>query len=106
MVDTAARRGKISSKSQWDGLQHELLTMLPPGQHLGLESVHAPIGHVYSLSVRDDEFPGSNIIAVTDEQLLAKLRSVKGQFVHGGLRIFYHEYCPLRRGGDTRPAQV
>ena len=88
--------------------------MLVPGQNLALESVHGPNGDVYSLSVRDDEMPGSGLIIVADEELLAKLRSeeipyrtftivmnekllaklrsVKGQFLYRGLPIFYYEH--------------
>lgn len=76
---------------QWDVERGELLAMLAPGQFLALERVHA--GYV-SLSVRDGETASSNIVAVTDEKLLAKLRSVKGQFVHEiwEFPIFYYEH--------------
>lgn len=50
-------------------------------------------GKAYALSIRDDESPGSAIIKITDEQLLAKLRSIKGQFTSCGLPVYYYEYC-------------
>ena len=99
-----------SSKSQWDKVQRELLDMVahaafeqcgtlagsPVGHahsiHLSLQSTHAPSGHAYSLSVRDGEFPESDSIVVQDEKLLAKLRSINGQFVYQRLPIFYYEH--------------
>jgi hypothetical protein len=88
------------SEPEWKEFEQELLRMLAPGQWSTLESVSAPDGHgyAYALSIREDEVPGSPIIAVTDEKLLAKLRSVKGQFVYRsnpwnrGLRVYYYEY--------------
>jgi hypothetical protein len=38
-------------------------------------------------------------LAVTDEKLLAKLRSIKGQYIyryqHWGVPVFYYEYCEI-----------
>ena len=85
--------GKMSLNPQWEEVKRELLALLTPDQHLVWQGLQAPtIGHVYALSIRNDEYPGSDLVAVTNEKLLAKLRSVKGQFVDGGLRIFYYEY--------------
>jgi hypothetical protein len=99
-----------SSKSQWDEVQEELLGMNDPPAfekcltlagspvghahsiHFSLQGVQGPTGRVYSLSVRDGEFPDSNIIVVQDEKLLAKLRSINGQLVYEGLPIFYDEH--------------
>ena len=70
--------------------------MLAPDQYLALETFCTPNGHVYELSVRDSEFRSSNVIAVTDERLLTKLRSVNGQYVYVYKQfrtpIFYCEY--------------
>jgi hypothetical protein len=49
-------------------------------------------GNACVLSIKDDEFPGSNIVEVTDEKLLEKLRSVNGQLVYEGLPVFYYEH--------------
>ena len=49
-------------------------------------------GNACALSIKDDEFPGSNIVEITDEKLLEKLRSVKGQLVLQGLPVFYYEH--------------
>jgi hypothetical protein len=49
-------------------------------------------GHVYVLIIQDDDFPGSNLIEITDEKLLEKLRSVNGQFTSGKLPVFYYEH--------------
>ena len=76
--------------NEWDS--RELLAMLAHGQSLILEGTHSSIGYVYSLSVRDGADPGSSIIAVTDQNLLAKLRSIQGQVATEGLPIYYHEY--------------
>ena len=79
----------------------ELQAMLAPGQWLTFALVPSPDGNgkAYALSVSEDEFPGSPIIAVTDEKLLAKLRTVRGQFVYRwrGSRtpIYYYEYCKI-----------
>jgi hypothetical protein len=59
------------------------------GPCLSLQGSHSGI---YTLSVRDDEFPGSSLIEVTDEKLLEKLRSVNGQFTCHGLPVFYYEH--------------
>ena len=109
-----------SSKSQWDEVQEELLAMIDPSAfyecrtlagspvghvysiHLSLEGHHTPNGHVWSLSIRDGEFPGSNIIVVTDEKLLAKLRSINGQFVLEGLPVFYYEHLSKEGRADGR----
>ncbi len=38
--------------------------------------------------------PAGNGIRVTDEKLLANVRSIKGEFFHNGLHVFYYEYFP------------
>jgi hypothetical protein len=71
--------------------------------HLSLQSTHTPSRHAYSLSIRDGEFPESNIIVVQDEKLLAKLRSINGQFVCNELPIFYYEHLSedgVERAGE------
>jgi hypothetical protein len=85
-----------------------------------LQTVDAPIGRVWSLSIRNAEDvvnPGSGLIIVPDKELLAKLRhevipyrnftivvneklraklrSVRGQFIHDRLPVFYYEYYGL-----------
>jgi len=51
---------------------------------------------VLAAAVFDDIYPGSNLIEITDERLLAKLRNIKGQFHNvpgtGDLPVFYYEY--------------
>lgn len=92
-----------ASTPEWDELMQELHTMIPPApdqwpdRWIILQGVKTSDNHTYAwcLSIQDDEFPGSAIIAVRDEKLLAKLRSVKGQFVHQGLPVFYYEYCEI-----------
>ena len=41
-----------------------------------MEGMPLITGHVCALSVRDNDFPGSDLIEITDEKLLDKLRSV------------------------------
>ena len=83
----------MSPSPQWEEVKRELLAMLTPDQHLVWQDLQAPtIGHVYALSIRNDEYPGSDLVEVADEKLLTKLRSVKGQFVDNGRPIFYYEY--------------
>jgi hypothetical protein len=50
----------------------------------------AIVGHVRILSVRAME-GCADLIEITDEKLLEKLRSVKGQFTYGGTPVFYYE---------------
>ena len=85
----------MSTTPEWKELKEELLAMLAPCQWLALNAVVATDGHgdAYALSVRDYG-PNNNAIIVTDEKLLTKLRSVKGQFVDEGLPVFYYEYLP------------
>src|ERR1700747_3457943 len=96
----------MTPKSQWNEVEKELLDMIDPsafgqcrtlagspvGRAYSIGLSLQGVGHAYSLSVRDGEFPDSNIIVVTDEKLLAKLRSINGQFFHEGLPVFYYEY--------------
>jgi hypothetical protein len=86
------------SSTEWKELNEELVAMLSPLQWLALKRA----GHAWSLSVRDYRAGSSNAVVtndklrnvvVTDEQLLAKLRSIKGQFVYEGLPVFFYEYC-------------
>ncbi len=101
--DPVKRRAHMNKTagSEWQGsaIQSEILAMLVPGQWLTLVGASMPNGGAYSLSVRDDEVPGSNIIAVTDEELLVKLRSVKGQFAYLAYPVFCYEH--LLAGGGT-----
>jgi len=92
----------MSSTPEWNNQQDsELRAMLSPGQWLIFQRVPSPVGHgdAYALSIQDGEEPGSAIIAVTEEKLLAKLRSIKGQYVfryqHWTVPIFYYEYCKI-----------
>ncbi len=57
----------------------------------GFEFVKTSDGIVCAFSLREGPLSGPNIIKITDEQVLAKLRSVKGQFVYGGLPVFYYD---------------
>jgi hypothetical protein len=87
---------------EWKELFGLLTTAYLPGptvggQYLGLLSVRTPGGKmVLAAAVFDDIHPGSNLIEITDEKLLAKLRSIKGQFHDvpgtGDLPVFYYEY--------------
>lgn len=84
---------------------NELQAMLSPGQSIAFARVPAPDGNgdAYALYVAELEdgffFPGCAIIAVTDEKLLAKLRTIKGQYVYRFQRwtvpVFYYEYCKM-----------
>jgi hypothetical protein len=92
----------MSSTPEWNNQQDsELRAMLSPGQWLIFQCVPSPDGHgdAYALSIQDGEEPGCAIIAVTEEKLLAKLRSIKGQYVfryqHWTVPIFYYEYCKM-----------
>jgi predicted RNA-binding Zn-ribbon protein involved in translation (DUF1610 family) len=95
---------------EWDDergleLQREVETMLPPGQGIAFARVPAPDGNgdAYALYVAELVdgffFPGCPIVAVTDEKLLAKLRSVKGQYIYRyeqwAVPVFYYEYCKM-----------
>jgi len=93
-----------NSLMEWSQQQsREILDMLPikfnqvglPDHWISFALVPTPDGNgkAYALSIRDDEFPGSAIIKITDEKLLAKLRSIKGQFTYCGLPVYYYEYC-------------
>jgi hypothetical protein len=87
---------------EWQELSGLLTTAYLPGptvggQYLGLLSVRTPDGKmVLAAAVFDDIYPGSNLIEITDERLLAKLRNIKGQFHNvpgtGDLPVFYYEY--------------
>ena len=87
---------------EWPELSGLLTTAYLPGptvggQYLGLLSVRTPDGKmVLAAAVFDDIYPGSNLIEITDERLLAKLRNIKGQFHNvpgtGDLPVFYYEY--------------
>ena len=103
----------MSSTPEWNNQQttelpewteqrsSEVRAMLSPGQCLIFQRVPSPDGHgdAYGLSIQDGEEPGSAIIAVTEEKLLAKLRSIKGQYVfryqHWTVPIYYYEYCKI-----------
>jgi hypothetical protein len=87
---------------EWQELSGLLTTAYLPGptvggQYLGLLSVRTPDGKmVLAAAVSDDIYPGSNLIEITDERLLAKLRNIKGQFHNvpgtGDVPVFYYEY--------------
>jgi hypothetical protein len=87
---------------EWQELSGLLTTACLPGptvggQYLGLLSVRTPDDKmVLAAAVFDDIHPGSNLIEITDEKLLAKLRNIKGQFHDvpgtGDLPLFYYEY--------------
>jgi predicted RNA-binding Zn-ribbon protein involved in translation (DUF1610 family) len=97
---------KIMPMPEWSEEQtNELQAMLAPGQSIAFARVPAPVGNgdAYALYVAELVagffFPGCAIIAVTDEKLLAKLRSIKGQYIyrykHWGVPVFYYEYCEI-----------
>jgi hypothetical protein len=105
-------------KNDWETMERELLELMtklaPAGQQwfLGFETVSTPNGDACCLSIRDDETPGSNIIKITDENLLAKLRSIKGQYFlkwppqlkhFPEPPIFWHEYLPGRATPPPMP---
>ena len=87
---------------EWQELSGLLTTAYLPdptvdGQYLNLLSVPTPDGKmVLAAAVFDDIYPGSNFIEITDEMLLAKLRSIKGQLHNvsgsGDFPVFYYEY--------------
>jgi hypothetical protein len=87
---------------EWQELSGLLTTAYLPGptvggQYLGLLSVRTPDDKmVLAAAVFDDIHPGSNLIEITNEKLLAKLRNIKGQFHDvpgpGDLPVFYYEY--------------
>jgi hypothetical protein len=87
---------------EWQELSGLLTTAYLPGptvggQYLGLLSVHtADDKMVLAAAVFDDIHPGSNLIEITDEKLVAKLRNIKGQFHDvpgtGDVPVFYYEY--------------
>jgi hypothetical protein len=87
---------------EWQELSGLLTTAYLPGptvggQYLGLQSVRTPDDKmVLAAAVFDDIYPGSNLIEITDEKLLAKLRNIKGQFHNvpgtSDLPVFYYEY--------------
>jgi hypothetical protein len=68
------------------------------GPCLSLELVPPRTGRVYILSIREDEFPGSARIKVTDEKLLEKLRIVNGQFTSHGLPVVYYDNFVSKTG--------
>lgn len=87
---------------EWQELSGLLTTAYLPGptvggQYLSLLSVRTPDDKmVLAAAVFDDIYSGSNLIEITDEKLLAKLRNIKGQFHNvpgtGDLPVFYYEY--------------
>jgi hypothetical protein len=87
---------------EWQELSGLLTTAYLPGptiggQYLSLLSARTPDGKmVLAAAVFDDIYPGSSFIEITDEELLAKLRNIKGQFHNisgtGDLPVFYYEY--------------
>ncbi len=87
---------------EWQELSSLLTTAYLPGptvggQYLSLLSVRTPDGKmVLAAAVFDDIYSGSNLIEITDEKLLAKLRNIKGQFHNvpgtGDLPVFYYEH--------------
>ncbi len=62
---------------------------------LGVPVDSLPSG-VYSFSLTEPtgfpEVPTDKVFTPTDENLLAKLRSIRGQFVLAGSPVYYHEY--------------
>ncbi len=81
----------------WESKEwQEIYDLLVPGQYFCLQNVSTINGEILAASVRDDEFPGSDLIEVNDEELLAKLRNINGQFVsndgHVDLPIFHYEH--------------
>ncbi len=62
----------------------------------GFELVRTPDGkEMWSCSIRDgDGVWGGNIVTSTDENFMAKLRSINGQYVMAGLPVFYYEWIP------------
>jgi hypothetical protein len=59
------------------------------------------LGNVCILSIREDEFPGSDLIEITDEKLLEKLRSVNGQFTCFGRPVFYYDHLMSTANGKV-----
>jgi hypothetical protein len=89
---------KLNAQWDWDGIGKELWSMIRPEDfatnsvYIVLEGEDSPNGRAFALSIRDGECPGSNILPVQNEKLLAKLRSINGQFVCDGLPVFYYEH--------------
>ena len=53
------------------------------------------LGDFYSLCIYEEGWfshQGNATVAITDEKLLAKLRSINGQYIVDGLPVFYFEH--------------
>lgn len=91
---------RFSESKEWQEIYDLVVQLSPKAEtgpyatnwYLSLDVVSAPSGRVYGLSIQDGEAPNSSPVEVTDENLLANLRNIKGQFVECGLPVFYHEY--------------
>ncbi len=68
-----------------------IVNLLPRGVCLTLLSIQTPNGTVCAFSVMGDEF-GNDLVEVTDENLLAKLRDIKGQYVWDRYPVFWYEH--------------
>jgi hypothetical protein len=77
----------------------EIVSLLQRGQYLGVWGVRTPDGkQALAAAIFDDEYPGSNIIKITDEKLLVKLKALKGQVdTRTNLPVFYYEYLEVFR---------
>jgi|SRR5579864_125661 len=88
-----------SYEDEWGHLKwmEPLQVMLAGSSYSGfggkrLAPVNTPNGKVWSLNFHENVHP-YKIIEVTDEKVLEKLRTIKGQepFSHAGCPIFWHE---------------
>jgi len=58
---------------------------------LAVECTPTPTGHILVLSVVEEDGPCSELVEITDEKVLEKLRSLKGQYSIRGNPIYYYE---------------
>jgi hypothetical protein len=66
------------------------------------QNVETDIGLVYAFSLRASYAPeDDDLIEVTDEELLKKLRSINGQYFSGETRVFYYDLLSDRRDSSV-----
>lgn len=82
-------------------LYREIFELMRVGESIGMDwrkaasGTPTPTGHILVLDIKDNETPDSDPVEITDEKLLEKLRSIKGQYSHKGNPVYYYDNAPV-----------
>lgn len=79
----------------------EITKLMRVGWAIGMEwrkaasGTPTPTGHILVIDIMDNEAPGSNPVKITDETLLEKLRSIKGQYSYKNNPVYHYDNAPV-----------